>query len=61
MYDWVWMVSYIRTIRRLSIFLVILANFVKVVFIQLPDETRKIAVLEMPGKNGLCEFFALRK
>lgn len=32
----------------------------KVVFIQLADETRKIAVLEMFGQDGFGESFVLR-
>ena len=41
--------AYIRTIRRLPVFLVILANFVEIILVQLADETGKVAVLEMSG------------
>ena len=41
--------AYIRTIRRLPVLLVILANFVEIILVQLADETRKVAVLEMSG------------
>lgn len=41
--------SYILTIRRLAILFVVLANFVEVVFVQLTNETGKVAVLEVFG------------
>ena len=50
---------YIRPIWRLAIFLVVLADLVKIVFIQLAHETGKVAVLEVFGEDGLGEFLAL--
>lgn len=52
-------VAYIGTVWGLSILLVILTNFVKIVLVQLADETREIAVLEMSWEDSLGEFFAL--
>ena len=52
-------VAYIGTVWGLPILLVILTNFVEIVFIQLADETRKVAVFEMSWEDGFGEFFAL--
>lgn len=54
-------VAYIRTIWGLPILLVILTNFMEIVLVQLTDKTRKVAVLEVSGKDGLGEFFALQQ
>ena len=53
--------SYIRAIRRLSAFLIILTDFVEVVFIQLSNETRKIAVFEMFREDEFGELLALQE
>lgn len=50
--------AYLRTIRRCSI-LLILPDFVKVILVELADETRKIAVFKVFGKNSLGEFLIL--
>lgn len=52
-------VAYIGTVWGLPILLVILTNFVKIVLVQLADETCKVAVLEMSWEDSLGEFFAL--
>lgn len=52
-------VAYIGTVWGLPILLVILTDFVKIVFVQLADETRKVAVFEMSWKDSFGEFFAL--
>lgn len=52
-------VAYIGTVWGLPILLVVLTNFVEIVFVQLADETRKVTVLEMPWEDSLGEFFAL--
>lgn len=31
-------------------------DFVEVVLVELPDETRKVGVLEHPRQNGFCKF-----
>lgn len=56
---WKERVTNIRAIRRLSCFLIILAHFVKVVLVELADETGKVAVFEVFWEDGFCEFFAL--
>jgi hypothetical protein len=48
------------TVLRLTILLVVVSHFVKVVFVQLAHETGEVAVLEMLGQNMFCEFFVLR-
>lgn len=53
------MPTYILPVRRLPTLLVILADLVKVILVQLADETGEIAVFEMLGKDGLGEFLAL--
>lgn len=50
----------IWAVRRCASFFIVLPHFVEVVFIQLPHEARKIAVFEMLGKDGFCEFLVLR-
>ena len=52
-------VAYIGTVWGLPILLVILTDFVKIVFVQLANETRKVAVFEMSWKDSFGEFFAL--
>jgi hypothetical protein len=44
--------------RRCIVF-VVLSNLVEVIFVELPDETGKIAVLEMFGKNQFRELLVL--
>jgi hypothetical protein len=53
-------VTDIGSIRRLSRLFVILAYFVKVILVQLSNETRKIAVFKVLREDGLGEFFALQ-
>lgn len=50
---------YVLTIRRLAVLLVILADLVKVVLVQLAHETGKVAMLEVFRQDGLSEFLAL--
>lgn len=38
-----------------------MSDFVKVVFVQLPNKTGKIAVLEMFREDGLRELFVLQE
>ena len=52
-------VAYIGTVWGLPILLVVLTNFVEIVFVQLANETRKVAVFEMSWKDSFGEFFAL--
>lgn len=40
--------------------LVVLSDFVEVIFVQLPDETGEVAMLEMLGKDRFREFLVLR-
>jgi hypothetical protein len=54
------MKPYVLSIRRLSIFFVVLSDLMEVVFIQLPHKTGKIAVFEVFWKDGLGKFLALR-
>lgn len=50
---------YVLSIRRLAVFLIILANFVEIVFVELAHETGKVAVFEVFGEYGLGELLAL--
>lgn len=50
---------YILSVRRLAVLLVILTDFVEIVFVQLAHETGEIAVFEMLGQDGLGELLAL--
>jgi len=50
--------TYIPTVWRLAAFLIV-PHFVKVVLVQLSDETGEIAVFEVLGEDILCEFFVL--
>jgi hypothetical protein len=50
---------YILSVRRLAVFLVVLADFVKIVLVKLAHETGEVAVLEMFGQDGLRELLAL--
>lgn len=52
--------TYTGTVWRMSTLLIVVSHFVKVVFIQLPDEARKVTVLEMFRKDGFGESFILR-
>jgi hypothetical protein len=51
--------TYPRTVRRLSIFFIVVPHFVEVVLVELSNETRKVAVFEMLGKDMLCELLIL--
>lgn len=51
--------SHIWAIRRLSAFLIILTDFMEIVFIQLSNETRKIAVFEVFREDEFGELLAL--
>lgn len=57
--SWGVKVTNIWPVRRLPCFLIILAHFVKVVFVELADETGKVAVFEVFWEDGFGEFFAL--
>jgi hypothetical protein len=50
---------YVLTIRRLAVLLVILADLVKVVLVELTHETGKVAMLEVFWQDGLGKFLAL--
>lgn len=51
--------TYTRPIRIYAIILVILADLVKIVFIQLPNKRCEIAVFEMLWEDKFCEFLVL--
>lgn len=42
-------------------FFIVMPDLVKVIFIELANKACKIAVLEMLGQYGLCEFFVLEE
>lgn len=50
----------IGAIRRRGMVLIVLSDFVEVVLVQLPDKTRKVAMLEMLRKDGLGELLVLQ-
>lgn len=50
----------IGPVRRLPRFFIVLAHFVKVVFVELAYETGEVAVFEVFGEDGFGEFFALQ-
>lgn len=52
--------THIRPVWRLPGFLIVLANFVEIVLVELANKTGKIAVLEVLGQDGFCEFLALQ-
>lgn len=49
----------IWSIRWYSAFFIVLAHFVKVVLVQLPNKTGEVAVLEVFGKYRFGEFLVL--
>lgn len=51
--------TYALPIRRLSRLFIVVPDFVEVIFVQLPDEAGKVAVLKVFRKDVLCEFFVL--
>lgn len=51
--------TYPLTIRILSIIFIVLPNLVEIVLVQLADETREVAVLEVLGEDRFCEFLVL--
>ena len=53
-------VTNIRPVRRLPCFFIVLAHFVKIVLVELADETGEVAVFEVFGEDGFGEFFALQ-
>ena len=52
-------ITYTRSIWRVSAVLVIVSHFVEVILVELADETREVAVLEMLGQNRLCKSLVL--
>lgn len=52
------MCAYLWAVRGCSVFL-ILANFVKVILVKLADETGKVAVFKMFGKNCFGKLLVL--
>jgi hypothetical protein len=42
--------TYPRPVRRLPVFFIVVSDFVEIVLVQLPDETRKVAVFEVLGQ-----------
>ena len=53
------MSTYAGAVWRLAVFLVIVADFVKIILVELANETGEVAVFEMFGQNVLGEFFVL--
>jgi hypothetical protein len=53
------MTTYTWPIGRLPIFFIIMTDFVEIVFVQLPHETGKVAVLEVFGKYVFRELLVL--
>jgi hypothetical protein len=53
--------TYPSAIWRLTIILIIMPHFMEIVFVQLSNETREVAVLEVFGQNVLCEFLVLSR
>ena len=53
-------ITYTGAIWGLSAVLVGVSHFVEVILVELPDEAREVAVLEVFGQDGLCESFVLR-
>jgi hypothetical protein len=51
--------TYSWSIGRLPILFVVMTDFVEIVFVQLADETSKVAVFEMLGKYVFCELLVL--
>jgi len=51
--------TYPGPIGRLSVFFIVVTNFVEIVFIQLTDKTSKVAMLEVLGEYMFCKFFVL--
>lgn len=51
--------TYPGPVGRLSVFFIVMTNFVEIVFIQLTDKTSKIAMLEVLWEYMFCEFFVL--
>jgi hypothetical protein len=49
----------IWSVGRCPALFIVLAHFVKVIFVQLADEAGKVAVFEMFGKDGFGEFLVL--
>ena len=52
-------VTYPCAVRRCASFFVVVPDFVEVVFVQLPDEAREVAVLEVFRKDVFREFLVL--
>ena len=50
--------TYVATIRRFAVLLVV-PDFVEVIFVELSDEAGKVAVLEVLRQNCLGEFLVL--
>ena len=53
------MKTYTRPIRINAVILVILADLVEIVFIQLPNKRCEIAVFEVFWEDEFCEFLVL--
>lgn len=51
--------TYPLTVRILSIIFIVLPNLVEIILVQLADETREVAVLEVLGEDGFREFLVL--
>jgi hypothetical protein len=51
--------TYSRSIRRLSVLFVIMADFVEIILVKLTDETSKIAVFEVLRKYVFCKLLIL--
>ena len=55
------LITYTRTIWRLSAVLVVVSHLVKIIFIELSDEACKVAVFEVFGQDRFGESFILRR
>lgn len=49
-----------QPVRRLPAFFIVVADFVKVIFVELAHETGEIAVLEVLGQDGFGKPLVLR-
>ena len=52
-------VAHASAVWRLTSFFIVVPNFMEIILVQLSDEARKIAMLEMFRENGLGELLVL--
>lgn len=53
--------AYPRSIGRLPIFFIVVADFVEIIFVQLAHKTGKVAVLEVFGEYVFGKLFVLAR